>query len=119
MSAPSVARAAIALRTEFFVMGVLFATWGVHVPTVKAHYGLGEQSLALAMLASGVGALGALAYAGRIVGRFGPRVIAAVMGCVSCAAVAALIATPHYAVLLAVMLVFVSFGSLFDVALNA
>ena len=62
MSAPSVTRAAFALRTEFFVMGVLFATWGVHVPTVKAHYGLGEQALALAMLASGVGALGALAY---------------------------------------------------------
>jgi predicted MFS family arabinose efflux permease len=119
MSAPSVTRAAFALRTEFFVMGVLFATWGVHVPTVKAHYGLGEQALALAMLASGVGALGALAYAGRIVGRFGPRVIAAVMGCVSCAAIASLLLSSHYVALIAVMLVFGSFGSLFDVALNA
>ena len=119
MSGPSLKGAAVALRVQFFVMGVLFATWGVHVPTVKAHYGLGEQGVALAMLASGVGALAALAYAGRIVGRWGPRVIAAVMGCVSCAAVAALIATPHNAVLLAVMLVYGSFGSLFDVSLSS
>ena len=118
-SPPAVAGASIALRTQFFVMGVLFATWGVHVPIVKAHYGLGEQSLALAMLASGVGALAALAYAGRIVGRFGPRVIASVMGCISCAAIASLEISTAYAVLLVVMLVFGSFGSLFDVSLSA
>ncbi|KQY86167.1 MFS transporter [Pelomonas sp. Root1444] len=100
-------------------MGVLFATWGVHVPIVKAHYGLGEQTLALAMLASGVGALAALAYAGRIVGRYGPRAVAAVMGCISCAAIAGLEASTQYAALIAVMLVFGSFGSLFDVSLSA
>ena len=37
-SSPSLAGASVALRTQFFVMGVLFATWGVHVPIVKAHY---------------------------------------------------------------------------------
>jgi predicted MFS family arabinose efflux permease len=118
-SSPSLASASVALRTQFFVMGVLFATWGVHVPIVKAHYGLGEQTLALAMLASGVGALAALAYAGRIVGRYGPRVVAAVMGCISCGAIACLEASTQYAALIAVMLVFGSFGSLFDVSLSA
>lgn len=119
MTAPSLAGASVALRTQFFVMGMLFATWGVHVPIVKAHYGIGEQALALAMLASGVGALAALAYAGRIVGRYGPRAVATVMGCVSCAAIACLEASAHYAALIAVMLVFGSFGSLFDVSLSA
>lgn len=119
MNSLSLRRAAVALRVQFFVLGMLFATWGVHVPTVKTHYGLGEQGVALAMLASGVGALAALAHAGRIVGRWGPRVVAAAMGCISCAAVAALVATPHYTVLIAVMLVFGSFGSLFDVSLSS
>ncbi|MDR7332567.1 MFS transporter [Roseateles asaccharophilus] len=119
MSAPSVTGAAFALRTQFFVMGLLFATWGVHVPTVKAHYGLGEQGVALAMLISGVGALTALAHAGRIVGRHGPRVIAAVMGTASCAAIAVLIATPYYAGLAVAMLVFGACGSLFDVSLSS
>nr|WP_255719329.1 MFS transporter [Pelomonas sp. P8] len=100
-------------------MGLIFATWGVHVPIVKAHYGLGEQALALAMLASGVGALTALAYAGRIVGRWGPRAVATVMGCVNCAAIACLEASPHYVSLLVVMLMFGAFGSLFDVSLSA
>lgn len=119
LQTPSLTGASNALRTQFFVMGMLFATWGVHVPIVKAHYGLGEQSLALAMLASGVGALAALAYAGRIVGRWGPRVVATVMGCVSCVAIACLESSTHYVGLLAVMLVFGAFGSLFDVSLSA
>ena len=117
-SAAAIARASAALRTQFFVLGVMFATWGVHVPTVKAHYGLGEQALALAMLAGGVGALMALAQAGRIVGRFGPSAVAAMMGVLCCASVASLLAFPHYAALLIVMLGFGITGSLLDVSVN-
>jgi predicted MFS family arabinose efflux permease len=119
VTAPSLAAASRALRTQFFVTGALFATWGVHVPTVKTHYGLGEQSLAIAMLASGVGALIALAQAGRVVGRYGPRAVSAVMGLLCSAAVASLIALPQYAALLVVMGVFGISASLFDVAINA
>lgn len=115
----ALARASAALRTQFFVTGALFATWGVHVPTVKAHYGLGEQALALAMLASGVGALMALAQAGRVVGRYGPRAVSAVMGVLCCGAVVSLVALPYYVALIAVMLVFGISASLFDVAINA
>ncbi|MFT7721317.1 MAG: MFS transporter [Roseateles sp.] len=119
LSAPrALAAAGHALRAQFFVLGLLFATWGVHVPTVKARYGLGEQALALAMLASGVGALLALAQAGRIVGRFGPRAVAAAMGVACCASIACLLAWPVYGALLAVMLAFGVTGSLLDVALN-
>lgn len=119
MTTPSLAGASIALRTQFFFLGVMFATWGVHVPTVKAHYGLGEQALALAMLAGGVGALMALAQAGRIVGRFGPRAVAATMGVLCCASVACLLAFSSYAALLVVMLGFGITGSLLDVSVNA
>ncbi|WP_235533624.1 MULTISPECIES: MFS transporter [unclassified Roseateles] len=118
MSPPSLAGASIALRTQFFVLGVMFATWGVHVPTVKAYYGLGEQALALAMLAGGVGALLALAQAGRVVGRFGPAAVAATMGVLCCASVASLLTVPLYAALLVVMLAFGITGSLLDVSVN-
>lgn len=112
------AAASTAVRAQFFVLGTMFATWGVHVPTVKAHYGLGEQALALAMLAGGVGALLALAQAGRVVGRFGPANVAAVMGALCCASVASLLALPFYAALIVVMLAFGITGSLLDVAIN-
>ncbi len=117
-SAGAILRASVALRTQFFVLGVMFATWGVHVPTVKAHYGLGEQALALAMLAGGVGALMALAQAGRVMGRFGPATVAAVMGTLCCASIACLLASAHYVALLLVMLGFGITGSLLDVAVN-
>ena len=114
----AVASASRAIRSQFFVLGVMFATWGVHVPTVKAHYGLGEQALAIAMLASGVGALAALAQAGRIVGRWGPRAVSGAMGVLCCAAIACLLVSSAYAALLGVMLVFGITGSLLDVSIN-
>jgi predicted MFS family arabinose efflux permease len=114
----AVTGASRALRAQFFVLGVMFATWGVHVPTVKGHYGLGEQALAIAMLAGGVGALMALAQAGRVVGRWGPRAVSAAMGVACCASIACLLAWPVYGALLAVMLVFGITGSLVDVAIN-
>ena len=89
------AAASTAVRAQFFVLGTMFATWGVHVPTVKAHYGLGEQALALAMLAGGVGALMALAQAGRVVGRWGPAAVSGAMGVLCCVSIAALLAWPR------------------------
>ena len=41
-----------ASRTQFFCSGFIFATWGVHIPTVKAHYGIDEAQLGFAMLAA-------------------------------------------------------------------
>jgi hypothetical protein len=65
VTAPGTVRAATwALRAQFFVAGALFATLGVHVPSIKAHYGLGEQALAIALLASGAGSVVTLLQAG-------------------------------------------------------
>lgn len=108
-----------ALRAQFFVTGAMFATWGVHVPTVKAHYGLGEQALAMAMLAGGVGSIAVLTQAGRIIGRHGPRAISFVMGVVCASCIASLILFDSYLVLLAVMLLYGIGASLFDVSINA
>ncbi len=113
------AQATWAVRLQFFVAGALFATWGVHVPTVKLHYALGEQALAIAMLAAGVGAVGTLTQAGRIVGRQGPRRATIVSGVLCALSVGALLVSSHYAVLLALMVVFGAGMSLFDVSINA
>jgi len=95
------------------------ATWGVHVPTVKAHYGLDEQQLAMAMLAAGVGSLAGLNQAGRAVARLGPRGVCLSTGPACCIAIACLITGSHIATLLALMLVFGLLISLLDVAINA
>ncbi|MBC7700626.1 MFS transporter [Aquabacterium sp.] len=107
-----------AIRGQFFAAGALFATWGVQVPMVKAHHGLSEQTLALAMLAAGVGSITGLTQAGRIVGRLGPRTVAGVTGLTAALAITLLLATHHYAALLVLMFIFGLTASLFDVAVN-
>ncbi len=118
-STRTLAKAATAIRVQFFVSGALFATWGVHVPTIKTQYALGEQALAVAMLASGVGALMALTQAGRVVGRHGPRGVALVSGIVWSLCLALLLAFDGYPALLLVMWLFGVSTSLFDVSINA
>ncbi|WP_043458907.1 MFS transporter [Azohydromonas australica] len=108
-----------AVRLQFFISGFLFATWGVHVPTVRAHYDLDEQRLALTMLAAGVGALCGLAFAGRWVGRWGPQRVACLTGLVAALTVMALLASGSWVLLLATMCVFGAAGSVYDVAMNA
>ena len=118
-SDPPVLAAAIrALRAQFFVAGALFATWGVQVPSIKAHYGLGESALAIAMLASGVGAVAALLQAGRLLARHGPRRVAPPMALACAGAVGSLLLPAHYGVLLALMLAYGMAAAIFDVAIN-
>ncbi|QOF79965.1 MFS transporter [Variovorax sp. 38R] len=108
-----------ASRAQFFASGFIFATWGVHVPTVKAHYAIDEAQLGLAMLAAGAGAMVGLTSAGRWIGRHGPRRMAALCGCIYALLIAGLIAMPGYAALLGLLAVFGLVTSVFDVAINA
>ncbi|MCW7537575.1 MFS transporter [Aquabacterium sp. A7-Y] len=118
-STPSLRAARWATRAQFFCAGFLFATWGVHVPTVRAHYEIGEGALGIAMLTAGIGALLGLSQAGRLVGRYGPKALAAVCGLSSALAIALLLSFPSYPALLGVMALFGVMSSVFDVAINA
>jgi predicted MFS family arabinose efflux permease len=107
-----------ASRALFFCSGFIFATWGVHVPSVKAQYGVDEAQLGLAMLAAGAGAMTGLVFAGRWIGRHGPRRMAAVCGSIYALLLAGLIAMPGYAALLGLLAAFGLVTSVFDVAIN-
>ena len=110
--------AAWALRAQFFVAGALFATFGVHVPTIKAHYGLGEQLLATAMLAAGAGSVVALLQAGKVLARRAPRQLLPVLALVCALALGNLLTTSSYVVLVALMLAYGMAAALMDVAIN-
>ena len=118
LSLPAYGTARWATRAQFFCSGFIFATWGVHIPTVKLHYGVNEAELGLAMLAAGGGALLGLTQAGRWIGRYGARRASAVSGTVYALLLAALIAMPGYAALLALLAAFGVVTSVFDVAIN-
>jgi predicted MFS family arabinose efflux permease len=118
MTPATLRRATWALRAQFFVAGALFATWGVHVPSIKQHYALGDQALAIAMLASGAGSVLALLQAGRVLARHAPGRVVPAMAVVCVGAVGSLLLPTHYALLLALMLAYGMAAALFDVAIN-
>lgn len=116
---PSLSAARWGTRTQFFCSGFLFATWGVHIPTVKAHYAISEGALGLALLAAGIGALLGLSRAGVLVGRFGARGVALICGLLAALVLGLLLGLPGYPGLLAALAVFGATSSVFDVAINA
>ena len=107
-----------ASRAQFFCSGFVFATWGVHIPTVKAHYGVNEAQLGLALLAAGFGALLGLTQASRWIGRYGTRRMAGLCGSAYALLLAVLLMAPGYAAVLALLAVFGIVTSVFDVAIN-
>src|SRR3954471_22044414 len=118
MSPRGLAAAIWALRAQFFVAGALFATWGVHVPSIKVHYGLGERSLAIAMMAASLGSVVSLLYAGKVLARHAPRRILPLLATVCTAAIGSLLLPSAYGLLLLLMLAYGTGAAVFDVAIN-
>ena len=100
-------------------MGVILGAWGAHIPSVKAHYALGEAALSLVLLCGGAGALLCLFFAGRVIGRLGARRTSLLAQLGACCLLAGVLQLPNLASLLPLMLAFGAVMSLLDVAVNA
>ncbi len=116
---PVLSRARWATRAQFFHLGFVGGVWGVHVPSVKATYSLDERSLAGVLLASSVGSLLTLAFAGRTVARLGVRATTWLAGICFTTAFAACLHLPGAWFLLPIMLLMGGGESVYDVAINA
>jgi predicted MFS family arabinose efflux permease len=119
--AAGTARATVALRATrllFASLGLIAGVWGAHVPSLKAHYGLDEGGLALALLAAGVGAVGALFVAGRVIAQVGTRRAAVATGLVMALALGVVMLWPSLAWLLLANAVFGMAMSVHDMAIN-
>lgn len=108
-----------ASRAHFAALGVLGGAWGVHIPSVKAQYELGEGALSLVLFAIAVGAVLSLFFAGRTIGRLGVRRALVLGALVMAASLAAVLHWPGLPALLPSMVMFGAAMSLYDVALNA
>ena len=111
-------RARWATRLLFMALGTLAGTWGAHIPSLKARYAINEATLSMVLLAAAIGAVLSLFVAGRVVGRFGARKVAAVSALVMSLMLGVVLEYPGVATLLPTMLLFGASMSLFDVAIN-
>lgn len=112
-------RARRSTRVLFAALGLVGGAWGVHIPSVKMHYGLDEAMLSLVLLSAAAGAVVSLFTAGRIVAWLGARGAARACALVMGLMLALVLHWPSLALLLPAMLVFGAAMSLYDVAINA
>lgn len=103
----------------FFVNGATFATWGVHIPTIKARFGLSDAVLSMAMLAVAFGAIVAMGPVGRWISRVGSTRACMSGGVAYGVATIAILAMPHFYALVPALIAFGMASAVFDVAMNA
>jgi fucose permease len=117
-SASQVRHAVWATRGMFCALGILGGAWGVHIPSVKDHYGLEPAALSIVLVAAAIGAVASMLFAGRVIGRVGTRNATTLCALVMAAMLGLVLHWPSYEVLLATMLVFGAAMSMYDVAIN-
>lgn len=93
--------------------------WGVHIPSVKAHFALSERWLSYALLSTSLGSLCTLLFAGRVVGWLGARRTTVVSGWGMSVALTLLLLVPGLPALFAALALLGASESVYDVAINA
>ncbi|HTR06548.1 MAG TPA: MFS transporter, partial [Paraburkholderia sp.] len=66
-------RARIATMALFFIAGMMYASWGVHVPTVRDKFHLSPALLSYALFAVAGGSIAAMTSIGGWIARVGSR----------------------------------------------
>lgn len=115
----SAKRSRIATMVLFFCSGLAFASWGVHIPTIKDRFGLSEGALSMAMLAAAVGAILAMPYVGRVSARLGSAKTSLLSGVLLALGLLLILVMPSFLSLLVCLLFFGAVMAGLDVAMNA
>jgi fucose permease len=87
-------RARIATMAVFFIAGMMYASWGVHVPTVRDRFHLNAAMLSFALLAVAGGSIGAMAANASWIARVGTRRACLTGGLVMSACAALILIVP-------------------------
>lgn len=102
-----------------FCSGFLYATWGVHVPTVKAMFDLNDASLSVAMFAVAGGAIVTMSRTARWVGRAGSQRASLHSGMALAVTSAFILSMPSYWGLVGWLALYGAANATYDVAVNA
>ena len=119
MQPPSKRASRIATSLLFFCSGFVFASWGVHIPTIKDKFQLGEGALSLTMLSMAFGAVIAMNHIGRLSSSLGSARTGAWSGVLLAIGVALILVTPTLPALIILLLLFGAVMAALDVAMNA
>lgn len=109
----------LAVNAAFFINGFIYANWVSRLPRIQEQYNADNGTIGLVLLASSIGAVGAMPFTGWIIIKNGSRKIT-IVAALLYSAIIPLIPFMHHAV--ALMGLFFCMGivtGIFDVAMNA
>jgi fucose permease len=102
----------------FFVSGMIYASWGVNVPTVRDKFALNAAQLSVALFAIAGGSIAAMTRVGPWLARVGTRRAYLIAGLGMALTSALILVMPSYATLLAMLVAFGVTMAMIDVAIN-
>jgi fucose permease len=112
-------RARYATMAVFFIAGMMYASWGVHVPTVRDKFALSPGMLSLALFAVAGGSIFAMLTTASWIARAGTRTACMASGVTMTVCGALILVVPSFWMLLIVLAVFGCGMATLDVAMNA
>ena len=117
-SGVNVRRPMAATAVIFLANGLLFASWTAHIPQVKAHLGLTDATLGLALLGAPAGSVSAILASARLLPRLGSKRMVQVTLIGYCASGPLVGRTGSVAALFAALYAWGAFQASLDVAMN-
>ena len=112
-------RGRIASATMFMVNGLLMGSWAPQIPLLLPRHQISETMLGLLIFLLGVGAVGAMAMAGGLIGRFGSRLVLQVFAVTAPFALAAVVLSPNLWALSISLVIMGALIGCMDVSMNA
>jgi MFS family permease len=112
-------KARLAAMSVLFANGVIYASWGTHVPTIKDKFALSDANLSLSMLAVALGGILIMAWAGRWIARVGSASASVKSALSMTLAACGILLVPQYALLLFWLALYGATSAVNDVAANS
>lgn len=108
-----------AVAAMFATNGFVMGAWAPQIPLLLSRHGISNTALGLLILALGLGAVGAMLFAGRLIQRHGSRSIARAFGLATAPALPLVVLAPNLWLLTPAMALMGALIGCMDVAMNA
>ncbi len=107
-----------AIAAMFFANGFVMGAWAPQIPLLLPRHDITESTLGLLILVLGLGAVGSMLFAGRLINRFGGRRVLSVFSLALIPVLPAVVFSPSIGALALFMAVFGAMAGCMDVAMN-
>ena len=108
-----------AVAAMFMVNGFAMGAWAPQIPLLLPRHGIGEGAMGLLILGLGLGAVSAMLFAGRLIQRFGSRLVLTGFATLLVPVLPLIVLAPTVPLLALAMMVFGAVAGCMDVAMNA